>query len=253
MTWSVAPRRRCSPMFCESDGPFASGSARMDLNLDRLYSHRFAGISPTLKAAVWRQIARWILADAERQRGGIPVRSVLDPACGDGEFLNGCTGLGLALSGWDLRQRSSHLAPEVSFCQGAFQDSMVAGGHDLSWISNLLEHLTTPSAVQDILAACKQNLAPRGVISIMGPNIKYCASVYWDFADHLLPLSHLTVLEHLASASLEVLAVHDRFLPYSFRSRLPTHPLLVQGYLKTPWLWPWLGKQFLIRARLPRR
>ena len=76
---------------------------------------------------------------------------------------------------------------------------------------------------------------------------------YWDFADHLLPLSHLTVLEHLACAGLDVVAVHDRFLPYSFRSRLPTHPRLVHLYLSNPWAWQLLGKQFLIRAFCPSR
>lgn len=224
----------------------------MELDLDRIYNHRFDGITPQLKAAVWRRIASWILADAVRCRSGEPVRSVLDPACGDGEFLNACSGIGLRLSGCDLRARSPQLSSEVDFFHGAFQDVSFDQGHDLIWISNLLEHLPSPEVVQDFLACCKRTLSPRGVLTIMGPNIKYCAADYWDFADHLLPLSHLTVLEHLASASFEIVAVQDRFLPYSFRSRLPTHPKLVHLYLKNSWAWPWLGKQFLIRARLPQ-
>jgi dolichol-phosphate mannosyltransferase len=225
----------------------------MELDLERLYQARFAGISPATKVAVWRRIALWVLRDAVRHRQGQPVRSVLDPACGDGEFLNACAGRGLVLNGCDLRARSPHLSSEVQFQQGAFQRSVFAQGHDLVWISNLLEHLPTPEAVQEFLARCKSALSPQGVITIMGPNIKYCAADYWDFADHLLPLSHLTVFEHLASAGLDVVAVHDRFLPYTFRSRLPTHPWLVQLYLANAWAWPMLGKQFLIRAVLPRQ
>lgn len=223
----------------------------MELDLDRIYQHRFDGISSATKSAVWERIAEWILNDAVSCRGGEPIATVLDPACGEGEFLNACCGRGMVLTGYDLRSRSPHLSAEVRFHQGAFQDAGQGAQHDLIWISNLLEHLPSPDAVQDFLAGCKAALAPRGVITIMGPNIKYCAADYWDFADHLLPLSHLTVLEHLASAGLNVVATKDRFLPYSFRSRLPTHPKLVQLYLGNSWAWPWFGKQFLIRAVLP--
>jgi dolichol-phosphate mannosyltransferase len=224
----------------------------MELNLERIYKHRFDGISPATKIAVWRRIAAWIIGDAVAYRHGQPVRSILDPACGDGEFLNACAGRGIALNGFDLRARSVHLAPEVEFQQGPFQESYFEQTHDLIWISNLLEHLPSPESIQDFLSGCKSSLSPSGVITIMGPNIKYCAGDYWDFADHLLPLSHLTVIEHLASIGLEVIAVNDRFLPYSFRSRLPSHPGLVQTYLSNPWAWSILGKQFLIRAVLPK-
>ena len=225
----------------------------MELDLERIYQYRFDGIPPATKAAVWRRIAAWILKDAARCRGGQPVASVLDPACGDGEFLNGCCSRGMELSGCDLRRRSPHLSAEIRFHQGAFQNIQLEQTYDLIWISNLLEHLPSPEAIQSFLAGCKKVLAREGVITIMGPNIKYCATDYWDFADHLLPLSHLTVLEHLASAGFKVVAVEDRFLPYSFRSRLPSHPKLVQLYLNSSWAWPWLGKQFLIRAMHPNR
>jgi SAM-dependent methyltransferase len=225
----------------------------MELDLERIYQYRFDGIAPATKAAVWRRIASWVLRDAIRLRDGQPVRTVLDPACGDGEFLNACSGRGMAWSGGDLRSRSEQLTHEVQFHQGEFQKAVFEHGHDLIWISNLLEHLPSAEAVQDFLASCKGALSPGGVITIMGPNIKYCAADYWDFADHLLALSHLTVLEHLVSVGLQVLVVQDRFLPYSFRSRLPTHPRLVQLYLKNSWAWPLLGKQFLIRAVLSER
>ena len=223
----------------------------MELDLERIYQHRFDGISPATKASVWRRIATWILKDAVQYRLGHPVRSVLDPACGDGEFLNACTGFGMTLNGCDLRSRSTQLSTEIRFQRGPFQELIFEQGHDLIWISNLLEHLPSSGAIQDFLVGCKKCLAINGVITIMGPNIKYCAADYWDFADHLLPLSHLTVLEHLASAGLEVVRVEDRFLPYSFRSRLPANPRFVQLYLSNPWSWPLLGKQFLIRAKLP--
>jgi len=206
----------------------------MELDLQRIYDYRFDGISPATKSAVWSAIASWVLHDATKYRGGQPLRSILDPACGDGEFLNACTDRGLELNGCDLRARSIHLSTAVKFRQGAFQSANFKNDHDLIWISNLLEHLPNPEAVQDFLYGCKAALSSNGVVTIMGPNIKHCLSEYWDFADHLLPLSHLTVLEHLASAGFKVIAVNDRFLPYSFRSRLPSNPKLVQLYLSNP-------------------
>jgi dolichol-phosphate mannosyltransferase len=222
-----------------------------ELNLDRIYRHRFDGIPGRIKLAVWREISRHILRDAVSLRGGDPVATVLDPACGDGEFLNGCAGRGRQLVGCDLRDRPISLLEGIDFHHGYFQSMAMDQRFDLIWVSNLLEHLPTPEVVQDFMLHCGQRLSPEGVLTIMGPNIKYCSDEYWDFADHLLPLSHYTVLEHLASAGFQLLACTPRFLPYSFRSRLPAHPLLTRAYLRATPTWPLLGKQFLIRARLP--
>ena len=220
-----------------------------ELNLPRIYKHRFDGIAPANKLAVWREISSYILNDAARLRGGRAIDSVLDPACGDGEFLNGCLGKAPVLLGCDLRQRPTSLHDSIGFHQGFFQTLEIELQFDLIWVSNLLEHLPDPETLQDFLLQSKNRLMPGGMLTIMGPNIKYCANEYWDFADHLLPLSHLTVLEHLVSAGFEPLACSPRFLPYSFRSRLPAHPLLTRTYLKTRPAWQLLGKQFLIRAR----
>jgi hypothetical protein len=43
-----------------------------------------------------------------------------------------------------------------------------------------------------------------------------------------------------------------RFLPYTTRSALPQHQMLVALYLKIPILWRFLGKQFLVVGQKPR-
>mgnify|MGYP003336924996 CR=1 FL=1 len=219
------------------------------LNLDAIYSYRFDGISHVVKQKVWDQIAEFILNDAVRFRDGEKVASILDPACGDGEFLNGCANGDLDLMGCDLRSRSTTLHPSINFHQGYFQTLDFNKKYDLIWISNLLEHLPSPETLQEFLSHAGNLLSPNGLIVIMGPNIKYCYTDYWDFADHLLPLSHLTVCEHLLSAGFETLACTAKFLPYSFRSRLPPSSTLARLYLNFPLAWNLLGKQFLIRAR----
>jgi hypothetical protein len=94
-------------------------------------------------------------------------------------------------------------------------------------------------------------LRPGGKFVVMGPNIRYLADVYWDFYDHHLPLSHLSLEEGLSINGFRVTRNIPKFLPYTTRSALPQHPLLVSAYLKVPAAWPILGKQFLLVAEKP--
>jgi hypothetical protein len=96
-------------------------------------------------------------------------------------------------------------------------------------------------------------LRPGGRFVIMGPNIRYLAAEYWDFYDHYLPLSHLSLEEGLVQAGYEVETIVPRFLPYTTRSALPQHRVLIALYLKLPPVWRILGKQFLAVARKPAK
>jgi hypothetical protein len=115
--------------------------------------------------------------------------------------------------------------------------------------SNLLEHFRSPEEVGAFLDRMRHTLRPDGVLALMGPNFKYCARDYFDCADHLLALTHVSVQEHLFAARYSVQEVIPRFLPFSFRSRLPASPALTRAYLRTPLLWRLQGKQFLVLAR----
>ena len=94
----------------------------------------------------------------------------------------------------------------------------------------------------------RETLAPAGVIALMGPNFKYSARDYFDCADHLLALTHVSVQELLFASGYRVTDVIPRFLPFSFRSGLPASPAMTRLYLRMPPLWPLRGKQFLIFA-----
>jgi hypothetical protein len=85
----------------------------------------------------------------------------------------------------------------------------------------------------------------------MGPNFRYCSREYFDFADHTVILTERGVEEHLYAAGFQIVAVHPRFLPYTFTGRLPSHPALVRAYLRLPLAWRLLGKQFLAIAERP--
>ena len=91
-------------------------------------------------------------------------------------------------------------------------------------------------------------IKPGGRIAVIGPNFKYAYKEYFDFADHTVVLSELGVEEHLYGAGFEMLKTYPRFLPLSFRGKLPVHKFLVQLYLKMPFVWSFFGKQFLLIA-----
>jgi hypothetical protein len=83
----------------------------------------------------------------------------------------------------------------------------------------------------------------------MGPNLRYLPGKYWDFYDHSLGLTHLSLSEALRLKGFSIDICVDRFLPYTIQSALPRHPILVKIYLKIPFVWRLLGKQFFIVAR----
>jgi hypothetical protein len=106
--------------------------------------------------------------------------------------------------------------------------------------------------VADVLGKLRGAMAPGGRIAVIGPNFRYCAREYFDCADHVVTLTHVSMAEHLHAAGFDVTTVIPRFLPYSFRGLLPPSPLLTRTYLQTPALWRLMGKQFLVIGRKPR-
>jgi SAM-dependent methyltransferase len=117
------------------------------------------------------------------------------------------------------------------------------------FVSNFLEHLHDQEAIAAFLEKMHRAMEPGGRIAIMGPNFRYCASEYWDCADHYVALTHVAIAEHLYAAGFEPQRIVPRYLPYSFRGILPPSRTLTRLYLKTPPAWRLLGKQFLVIGR----
>lgn len=213
------------------------------LDYGRLYEFRFRDVEQASRQTVWDEIGPFVW-----KRMGSPAR-VLDPAGGRGEFLNSIP----AAERWlvdmvDYPHRET--VPEVKVVIGnVFSLDLPPAYFDGIFVSNLLEHLPDPDAVAGFLARMRATLAPGGVLAIMGPNFKYCAKDYFDCADHTLALTHISLEEHLIAAGYSVQESIPRFLPFSFRSRLPASPRLTRMYLQMPLLWRVLGSQFLLLAR----
>ncbi len=211
--------------------------------LQQIYQARFSGKSP-YRQAVWhvlcRFFARWIPADA----------TVLDLGCGHCEFINAVAAR--QKYAMDLNPDAKALAmPGVTVL---LQDcslpwDVAPDTLDVVFSSNFLEHLPDKPALERTLQQAWRALRPNGAIVLMGPNIKYVPGAYWDFFDHYLALTELSVAEVLTKTGFTTEWCVARFLPYTM-SLGRTYPVwMLKAYLAMPWAWRFFGKQFLVVAR----
>ena len=92
-------------------------------------------------------------------------------------------------------------------------------------------------------------LRPGGRIIALGPNIRYLPGKYWDFYDHYLPLTELSLGEAMAETGFTLEEQIPRFLPFTMSRGRHWPVWMVRLYLKLKVAWRLFGKQFLIVAR----
>lgn len=215
-------------------------------NLDVIYANRFTGAEAE-RERVWRALIghyfqKWIGSND----------TVIDVGAGYCEFINNVrAGRKYAL---DLNPvLGSKAAADVVVCN---QDvarpwAMASDSADVVFSSNFFEHLPSKQDLQHCLQEAYRALRPDGRLIAMGPNIRFCGNVYWDFFDHYLPLSDRSLAEALQIVGFQVEQVIPRFLPFTMKDKRPPHSALIRLYLSLPLFWRIFGKQFLIVARKP--
>jgi SAM-dependent methyltransferase len=215
--------------------------------VQRIYRRRFSEADVRAKARVWK-----VLVEAFFQKWVRPTDTVVDLGCGYGEFLNYLKAA--RRIGVDLNPDSpAHLQNGIEFIEHSVCDLpfLADGSVDLVFTSNLMEHLPGKRDVEQMIREALRVLRPGGQFVMMGPNLRFLPGEYWDFWDHVVPITDRSLVEALENLGFEIAECHAKFLPYTTRSSLPQWALLVKVYLSVTPAWPILGKQFLVRARKP--
>jgi SAM-dependent methyltransferase len=216
----------------------------MSSELKKEYALRFASIED-YRQSVWR-----ILVDQYFQRLIGSSGVILDLGSGWGEFVNNIRAD--KKYAMDLNpETATRVGRDVTFLQqDCSQEWKLPVEHlDIVFTSNFFEHLPDKNALMRTLEQAWRCLKKGGRIICLGPNIKYVANDYWDFFDHYLPLSHLSLCEALRMRDFQIESAIPRFLPYTMCHGKRPPATFLRTYLKIPLLWRFVGKQFLIVAR----
>jgi hypothetical protein len=76
--------------------------------------------------------------------------------------------------------------------------------------------------------------------------VKLLSGEYWDFFDHHLPLTELSLSEALLMAGYKVELALAKFLPYTMSQGFRPPIWTLHFYLKIPFIWRVFGRQFLV-------
>jgi len=216
-----------------------------EIELRRIYGNRFGG-KAAYRMAVWSILAeyfsRWIP----------PSSTVLDLGAGYCEFVNNVAAQ--KRFAMDLNPEIHHRADaDVTVLHQNCCDAwpLDDGAVDAVFTSNFLEHLPGKSEVQKVLLQAFRVLRPGGCFIAVGPNIKCVPGAYWDFFDHYVELTELSLAEALSMCGYRIEARIARFLPYTMSDNRQYPLWTLRTYLAVPLLWRAFGKQFLVISRKP--
>lgn len=217
-------------------------------HLEAIYRNRFDSRELANKRTLWGVLVQdWF------QRYVPTEGTVVDLGAGNCEFVNAVQAARRIAV--DLNPDTVEHAEAGVTVLTTRSDAMSAltdGSVDTVFTSNFFEHLPTKDDLMSTLGECLRVTRPGGLIVVLMPNIRYLPGRYWDYLDHHLPLTHLSLAEALELAGYDVTEQVGRFLPYTVKdARFEVRPLMVRAYLRLPPLWRVLGRQMLVVGRKP--
>lgn len=161
------------------------------MDVATLYRLGFESTGVEKRARIWKTFCR---AFFNRIIG--KNKDVLDLACGYGEFINNISAR--SKIGVDVNEDARrYLAADVRFvnCAATNMTTIAEDSVDVVFTSNFLEHLSNKAECDQVFCEVKRILRIGGRFIVMGPNICYAYREYWDYYDHQLPLSHVSLDE----------------------------------------------------------
>jgi SAM-dependent methyltransferase len=212
--------------------------------LQTIYLARFSGMEG-YRNEVWKVLvsnffSQWVKPDDV----------VLDLGCGYCEFINNVNAR--EKFGMDLNPAAKdRISPDIRLfeqdCSEAW--ALRANSLDVVFTSNFFEHLPTKAALQATLLEAYRCLRPGGRLIAMGPNVKFLSGRYWDFFDHHISLTELSLGEALTMSGFTIERAIPKFLPYTMSHKLRPPIWALRAYLKMPPAWSIFGRQFLVVAQ----
>lgn len=235
-------RGLCSGFLDVLSTPFMD-AIKDPVELREIYSNRFDGML-AYRMKVWKVLcgrffSRYVPKDS----------IVLDIGAGYGEFINNVESAGKYAM--DLNPNTGkNVDSDVRFIQQDCSETwpLAENSLDIVFTSNFFEHLPDKGTLRKTLIEAHRCLKSGGKLIAMGPNIKYVPGAYWDFWDHFLCLTDLSLSEALMNNGYAIEERIPRFLPYTMVNQ-PQYPVnMLRVYLALPILWRLFGKQFLVVA-----
>lgn len=213
--------------------------------LDKIYQVRYPKETEVQKGAIWKVLCQEFL-----QKFVSRDDTVLDIAAGHCEFINNI--ICRKKYAVDINSRIKKYADKnikVYICSATSLPQELSGKIDVVFIGCLLEHLPNKEDIIETFLQVKRVLKKGGRLLILNPNIRFSTAQFWDYFDHLTPVSDRSVVEVLKVLDFEIEVCLSKFVPNTIKDRLPKWPFLVKIYLHLPFLFPIFGKQMFIVAR----
>lgn len=215
--------------------------------LKSIYKARYDQEDEKKKKEIWKILVAEFLQKFIQKED-----SVLDIAAGHCEFINSIKAKKkYALDIDDRIKKYADPDVEIIISDAAKIPHRLAGQLDTVFMGCLLEHMPSKQAIIDLFLSIKKVLKKNGKLLILNPNIRFSTSDYWDYFDHITPVSDRSIVEVLKALGFEIELSIARFVPNTIKDSLPKSLFLVRLYLKLPFLYPLFGKQMFIVAKKP--
>ncbi len=213
--------------------------------INLLYGFRFSEQERILKDKLWK-----ILCSDFLQKYISKNDTVLDLAAGYCDFINNIIcGAKIAV---DINPETKKFAQRDVKVVKAYSIDLpkkLTNTVNVVFAGCFLEHLPSKDAILKTFQEVYRVLKPGGRFIILNPNIRFSTSDYWDYFDHLTPVSDRSVVEGLELAQFKIEKVIARFVPNTVKDHLPKSLFLVKIYLHLPFLFHIFGRQMLVIAR----
>ncbi|MBK9759424.1 MAG: class I SAM-dependent methyltransferase [Flavobacteriales bacterium] len=207
---------------------------------ERYYEVTYQDLSK--RTGVWQAITAYL------QRYVPPDGSVLDLGAGYCGFINNIKASEkYALDQSSAVEKYAVLGVKTLVGDVADLSRIASGSLHVVFASNLLEHLDD-DPLASTLGEVYRVLRPHGRFIVMQPNFALAYRNYFDDFTHRRVYTHISLRDVLMTQGFQVPIVKKRFTPYSMRSSIPAHPLLVAAYLRSPWK-PGAGQMLLVAEK----